>query len=352
MSSVLHNLPPDFNFKQVDILEKTLSANIALAELNGLILSIPHYEVLLLPLTAREAVASSEIENIFTTTLDLLEAELFPENNLSPAKKETLHYKHALLHGYNSVLKKEFISTNQVVDIQAILAPSKGGIRSIPGTKLMNNLGEVVYTPPQDKKEILSLMKNWEAYCNAKDSKEDALIRMAILHHQFESIHPFYDGNGRTGRILMVLHLMLEGRLRFPVLFLSGYLLKTKTDYYRLLQEVRTHNKWKEWILYILHAVEVQALETSGKIIKIKELQTKLKENFKNKLPKIYSAELADYLLSKAFYTQGDLVQTFSINRKTAARYLRLLVENKILKMKKVKKSNLYYLPEFIKILG
>ncbi len=343
-TSTLAHLPPKINLREVEILEKALKANIALAELNGLVVSIPNYEILLAPLTAREAVASSEIESIFTTTLDILQAELFPEEKLPKEQKETLNYKQALLAGYGSILSKEFISTNQIVDIQKVLEPSKSGIRKLPGTVIVNGLGEVIYTPPQGETLLRTLLKNWEDYGN-EPSEVDALIRMAILHYQFESIHPFYDGNGRTGRILMVLQLVLEKRLRFPILFLSGYILKTKRRYYELLQKVRTENSWKEWVIYVLEGIEKQSLETSQRILAIKELIEKTKHQ-------IHSRELMDYMFSKAFYSQKDMVKYLEINRKTASKYLEELRKKNVLGMKIVKKQKIYFNPKFIELLS
>lgn len=357
-TSALSSLPPKIDLREVEILEKALSANIALAELNGLVLSIPNYEILLVPLTAREAVASSEIESIYTTTLDILQAELFPEENLPKEQKETLNYKQALLAGYRSVLSKEFISTNQIIDIQKVLEPIKSGIRKLPGTVIVNGLGEVIYTPPQGEALLRTLLKNWEDYCN-KPSEIDALIRMAILHYQFESIHPFYDGNGRTGRILMVLHLVLEKRLRFPILFLSGYILKTKRRYYELLQKVRTENAWKEWIVYILEGIEKQSLETSQRILAIKTLIEKTKHPLaidgrptKGWFPKTISGNILDYWFSRAFYSQKDMVKALEINRKTASKYLDGFHKRGFLEMKIVKKQKIYFNPEFIKLLS
>jgi Fic family protein len=344
-------LPPKFNFRNVDILEAALSANAALAELNGLVLSIPNYEILLQPLTAREAVASSEIENIFTTTLDLLQAELFPES-LPQEQKETLNYKQALMSGYHSVQEKQFLATNQVVEIHSVLEPSKSGIRRLPGTQLVNSLGDVVYTPPQQESEIRELLNNWEDYSNVLDSKLDTLVRMAILHYQFESIHPFYDGNGRTGRILMVLQLVLEQKLRFPVLFLSGYILKHRKAYYEHLQGIRERSEWQEWVLFILKGVEVQSKETSNRILLIKNLLNSFRHEFQNRHPKIYSAEFCEYLFSKAFYSQSDLVRYLKINRKTASKYFQVLLDAKILEFKVVKKEKLYFHPEFLKLLS
>jgi len=347
----LSPLLPNFNFRQIELLEKALQANIALAELNGLVVSIPNFEVLLQPLTIREAVASSEIENIHTTTMELLQAELFPTDNLPLAQKETLRYKNALLAGLEVVREKGVLTTQDIVNIQGILEPAKPGIRTVPGTAIGNRYGEIIYMPPQEEEEILELMANWEKYCNDFSLTFDALIKIVMLHYQFEAIHPFYDGNGRTGRILMVLQMVLEKRLRYPVLFLSGYILENKKQYYQCLQAVTEKGEWNEWVMFLLEGIEKQARETSSKIMQMNDLHMKFRDEFKTKLPKIYFAELGEYFFSKAFYTQSDLSKIMNLERKTAAKYLNLLLKSGLILDKKVGRDRLYFIPGLLKIL-
>lgn len=353
MSKILP-LPPDFDFNQPDILKKALQANIALAELNGLIYSLPSYELLLQPLTAREAVASSEIENIRTTTLDILQAEIDEAKVLPKAQKETLRYKNALQAGYELTKKYGFIATNQIVGIQEVLEPDKSGIRTTMGTVIADGDGNIVHTPPQHEQEIRVLLKNLDDFTNnfSNHGDLDPLIKMAILHFQFESIHPFYDGNGRTGRILMVLYLYLVNRLRFPVLFISGYILKHKDQYYQYLNDLQNGGDWKQWILYILDAVEIQARETAGRITGIKHLQEEWKQMLKIQYPKIYSVDFLDYIFSKAFYTQTQLAKATGITRPTAIKYLEILLLDGKLKEQKLGKERLFYIPDFITLLS
>jgi Fic family protein len=351
--STLKPLPPKFDFDDIDILKKTNEANIALAELNGLIFSLPVYELLLQPLTAREAVASSEIENIRTTTLDILQAEITGETSLLPkAQKETLNYKDALLRGYQIVKDKEFISTNTTVEIQKVLEPNQSGIRNTMGTVIADGLGNVIYTPPQNEKDIRDLMDNLDSYVNDQKDNVDPLIKLAVYHYQFESIHPFFDGNGRTGRILMILYLYLVKRLRYPVLFISGFILKNKDSYYRLLQEVRTKENWKEWILFILDSVAIQSRETSQKVMQISDLKKSWKRILKDKYPQMYSIEMLDYLFAHAFYTQTHMSENVSITRQTAVKYMEILLEADLMREKKTGKERLFFIPDFLQILS
>ena len=345
-------IPPDFDFDDIEILKKAIKANTALAELNGLILSLPNYEILLQPLTIREAVASSEIENIRTTTIDILQAEISHEiNNLSKEQKETLNYKEALLSGFQRIKKQEFLATNDLVSIQKILEPNRSGIRNQMGTVIADSKGKVIYIPPQKENEIRDLMRSLDDFMNKKEDGIDPLIKMAIHHYQFETIHPFFDGNGRAGRIAMILYLILAGRLRYPVLFLSGYILENKVDYYRLLQEIREKNSWKEWILFILEGVTVQSKESSHKILAISHLKKHWKEILKTNYPQIYTVEILDYLFSQAFYTQTNMSVKLSISRPTSIKYLEIFEREGLMKEKKVGRERLFYIPAFLEVL-
>jgi Fic family protein len=346
-------LPPDFDSNDVEILKKTNRANIALAQLNGLIYALPNYELLLQPLTVREAVASSEIENIRTTTLDLLQAEIIGETaSLPTAQKETLYYKNALMQGYQSLKSNQFLATNSIVEIQKILEPNKPGIRTQMGTVIVDGYGQVVHKPPQNEKEIRDLMQNLDNYMNEHHTDTDPLIKLAVCHYQFESIHPFYDGNGRTGRIIMILYLVLTKRLDYPILFLSGYLLTNKAQYYKLLQEVRTLGKWKEWVLYILDGVIAQSEETAIKVKQISSLKLKWKKLLKEKYPQLYTIEVLDYLFGYAFYTQTHMESKVAISRPTVVKYMENLMQEGYVQDKKVGKERLFFIPEFIGILN
>lgn len=346
-------LPPDLNLDDVEILKKVNTANIALSKLEGSSLAIPNRNLLIEPLSVREAVASSGIENINTTVAEIFQAELSPEKIQSKAQKETLHYKDALRVGFALIKKQGFLNTNSFLEIQKILEPNKSGIRKLPGTKIENSsTGEILYTPPEGEGIIRGLLKNYEDYLNNFSDDVDPLIKLAILHYQFEAIHPFYDANGRTGRILMVLYLMLSGRLELPILFLSGYINQHRSDYYRLLNSVTKNGSWKEWILFILNAVEVQSFETAKTVSEIKKMHHHYKESIKSKLPKIYTAELVDYLFANPFYNQQSLAQIVAKERKTSAKYLNSLLDENLIQVFRFKREKIYYCPELLKLLS
>ncbi|MEM1312504.1 MAG: Fic/DOC family N-terminal domain-containing protein [Patescibacteria group bacterium] len=348
----LKKLPPDFDFDTLKIVKASREASVALAELNGLIYGIPNYELLLSPLTVREAVASSEIENIRTTTLDILQAEISSEKITVSAQKETINYKVALLKGYEIVKQKGFLATNDIVEIQRVLEPNKSGIRNQMGTVIADGYGNIVHTPPQQETEIRDLLADLDFFINNYNDGIDPLVKLAIIHYQFETIHPFFDGNGRTGRILMILYLVLVSRLHFPVLFLSGYILNQKVDYYRLLQEVRTVANWSDWVLFVLKGIEIQSKETSLKVKKISDLKLSWKKLLKEKYAKIYSINLLDYLFNFAFYTQTHFSNNINVSRPTASKYLDQFVKDGYLKDKKSGKEKIFFIPEFIEILS
>jgi Fic family protein len=347
-------LPPDFNFRTVEILEKTLKANIALAELNGLIISLPDKSLILLPFTAREAVSSSSIENIFSTTLDVLQYEIFgQETKIDLATKETLRYKEALFAGFELVKSKGILTTNDIVNVQSIVEPNKTGVRKIPGTVIARSDGKIVHTPPQSEHEIRDLLANLEKYINDQKFANDIdpLIKVAVSHYQFESIHPFYDGNGRTGRILMLLELVLYKRLTFPCLFLSDYLLKTKNQYYQNLQNLRLNKGWEKWVMYILEAIETQASLTAQKVRQIINLKSSFTTELSLKLPKLANHEVLEYFFSNAFYNVNQLSQKNKITAKTARNYLKSIENLGLFESKTVKNQKLYYIPGLLEIL-
>lgn len=351
--NLLPFLPPKVNLEDATILKKVNTANIALSKLEGSSLAIPNRNLLIEPLSVREAVASSGIENINTTVAEIFQAELFPDKTQSKAQKETLHYKDALRVGFSLIQKQGFLHTNSFLEIQKILEPNKEGIRKLPGTKIINSsTGEIIYTPPEGEDNIRRLLENYEQYFNNFSDDVDPIIKLAILHYQFEAIHPFYDGNGRTGRILMVLHLILAKRLELPILFISGYINQHRSDYYRLLNAVTKDGGWKEWIMFILNAVETQAAETAETVTQIKKMHKLHKETIKDKLSKIYTAELVDYLFANPFYSQQRLSQTLNKERKTAAKYLNLLLKENLIKAFKFKREKVYYCPELLKLLS
>jgi len=239
------------------------------------------------------------------------------------------------------------------IEIQSVLEPDKKGIRKVPGVRIANSAtGESLYTPPEGETLIRDLLKNLEDYYNnVVDSNIDTLIKTAVCHYQFESIHPFLDGNGRVGRILMVLQLILAQRLQTPILFLSGFINQNRADYYRLLMEVTSKNNWKEWILYILTAIEEQSKETTSTVLDIKDLMTKYREDIRKALPKIYSADMIEFLFSYPFYNQKNMVDDLGVTRKTASGYFSHLEKNGFITSMKIGRDVIYFNKNLIGLL-
>lgn len=347
-------LPPNYMFHDVDMLKKVNKANKAVFELNGLIRSLENPEMILQPLKVKEAVESSGIENINTTISEALQAELFASEKLTPEQKEIKNYKKSLLMGFKKVQEKRFLNTNDFIELQKELGIKHAGIRNLPGTRIGNHTtGETFYTPPDGEEAIRKLLKNFEEYYNNPDDDPDYLIKMAVLHYQFEAIHPFFDGNGRTGRILMVLYLVLQENLISPTLFISQYINKNRSEYYKLLREIPVKNNWREWILFILDAVEVQASKTGKTIVNILSLKSEFKKNVLPRYTFTYAQELLTYLFSNAFYTQSQLILNTPIkSNKTAIEYMNSLEEDGILKTFESKtKEKVYYFENLLKLL-
>jgi len=326
------------------VLKKLAQAHRSLAELKGVITSIPNQSILLETLTLREARESSAIENIISTFDEIYQSNLFSNIFASPAAKEVHQYAAALKKGFELVKQNHLLTNNHILQIQEVVEQNKAGFRKLPGTKLMNDkTGQVVYTPPQDYDTILSLMNNLETFINDDVMMDaDPLIKMAIIHHQFESIHPFYDGNGRTGRIINILYLVQKGLLHLPVLYLSHYIIHHKSDYYRLLQEVRDEGKWEEWILFILEGIEKTSAASVSLIASIKELMQQYKQQIRTNHPKLYSQDLLNNLF-KYPYTKIEFLQSdLQISRSTAIRYLETLVKAGILSKHKSGRDNFF----------
>jgi Fic family protein len=335
-------LPPKISLT-TKIFGKTIAANKALAELKGLAGLIPNQAIILNTLTLKEAKDSSEIENIVTTQDELYKAFSTDNSSLDPAVKEVLNYREALWYGYQFVKKKQLITSREIIKIQEILVGNNAGIRKQPGTALKNaRTGEVIYTPPFGKDIIENLLRNLEEYINEEKIEIDPLIKMAIIHYQFESIHPFYDGNGRTGRILNVLYLILQDLLELPILYLSSYIIKNKKKYYEGLQEVRLNNKWEDWILYMLDSVEQTSKDTIRLIKAIKISLDETLDSVKKKNPKIYSKELVEALFNQPYCRISMLEERLSVTRFTASKYLKELEETGLLKGEKVGRDMLY----------
>ncbi len=341
----------DYNLKTPRILEALNEASRSLAELKGFANSIPNQYILINAITINEAKDSSEIENIVTTHDSIYKA-LTESGYKDESAKEVVDYRSAIWRGYEIIKKKEFISTNILVELQGMIEHNNAGIRKTTGTKLINSkTNEVIYTPPQEETEIRDLLKNLEDYINEKDNEIDPLVKMALIHYQFESIHPFYDGNGRTGRILNVLYLVLNNLLDSPILYLSNYINKTKDEYYKLFKEFRENNNYEDWIIYILKGIK----ETSEKtILLIRQLQLMIEgyqEEFKTLLPKIYSEEILDSLFFEVYTRIPYIEKRCNVTRQTAATYLNSLVEVGLLEYEKVGRESIYKNTRLIDLL-
>ncbi len=310
-----------------------------LAELKGLCESLPNQSILLGTLGIQEAKDSSEIENIITTHDELYASQ---EDSASPAAKEVRHYVSALRVGYEAVRDSGLIRLETVLAVQAELEQNRAGLRKLPGTVLKNEAsGAVIYEPPQDATEVAALMGNLIDFIHADDGL-DPLLRMAIVHHQFESIHPFYDGNGRTGRILNLLMLQRDGLLNLPVLYLSRYITTTKPDYYRLLQTVREEGRWAEWCLYMIRGVAVTSRSAITLVKAFRDLMLMTKHNLREHLPKLYSQDLLNNLFRYP-YTKIEFVEReLGVSRPTAGNYLEQLTKAGFLHKQKMWKTNFY----------
>jgi Fic family protein len=333
------------------VLKRLASSSRALAELKGVAASIPNQGILINALGLQEAKDSSEIENIVTSHDELFQGDLLADTQPSASAKEVLHYRQALRIGFEQVRATGLITANHLIDIQAELERNRAGFRKLPGTALKDGAGRTVYTPPQDPAEIVRLMGELERFINdPAEFAADPLIKMALIHHQFESIHPFYDGNGRTGRILNVLYLVQQGLLDIPVLYLSHYIVNTKADYYRLLQTTRTHDTWEDWVLYMLTAVEVTARQTMATIADIRVALMDYKHRIRAGY-KFYSQDLINNLFMHP-YTKIEFVQRdLKVSRLTATKYMDLLDEGGFVKKQKIGRTNYYVNPALTGIL-
>ena len=337
----LKTLPLSRNIETQKVLKKAISANRALAKLNGVAKIIPNSQILINSLVLREAKDSSEIENIITTHDELFRAEL-DISSVTNETKEVEHYRQALLKGFALVKENKLLLKRDIIAIQKELEQNDAGVRRQSGTVLRNMAtGEVVFEPPQEYEVIEELLANLEQYIN-EPNELDPLVNMAIIHYQFESIHPFYDGNGRTGRIINILYLILKELLDIPILYLSSYIIQHKADYYRLLQEVRTEENWEEWVLYMLDGVEQTSLETIELINSIYALMHKTKTEIKEKLPKIYSKDLVEILFMHPYTKIDFLVDGLGITRQTASKYLNQLEEIGIMHNIQIQNSKFY----------
>ena len=347
---IIPTLPLPYDLETVAVLKQLNKANKKLAELKGIARTIPNENILISMLALQEARDSSAVENIVTTQDDLYQAGVSDNIRIiNPATKEVLRYREAIFEGFEMVRKNKILSNNVIKKVQEKVKENNAGFLVSPSKALVNQSdGRVIYTPPQDINEVNEKMSNLEAFINDQElSSLDPLIKMAIIHHQFESIHPFGDGNGRTGRIVNILYLVITDLLDLPILYLSRYITHHKGEYYHLIQAIRDKNtdnakEWEEWILFILKGVE----ETAGNTIELVKGISQLMAEYKNVLrpifDKAYKHELINNLFfhpyTKIEYMQHDMI----VQRKTAAKYLDKIVETGLLEKVKKGRENYY----------
>lgn len=340
------DLPPPGELETKLVLKYAALAHRFLAELKGRAATIPNQGILIDTLSLQEAKASSEIENIVTTQDELFQAALFPDNPSSPAAKEVALYRDALRSGLKDLHGKQgVISNNSIIAMFQILKRTEGGFRNSPGTALKNDqTGEIVYVPPQGGDEVITHMTALEKFINADDMRHlDPLVRMAIIHHQFESIHPFPDGNGRLGRILNVLYLTQQGLLDIPILYLSRYITRNKGDYYKLLQSVRETGDWEPWLIYMLTAVAETSAQTIELIGGIRDLMARYKQEIRSEYSRIYSQDLLNNLFRHPYTRIDYLVNDLGVSRQTASKYLDQLAAGGLL-VKHHSGRNVYFI--------
>ncbi len=344
--------PPREKVETIEVLRQANKSTAALAELKGIAKTIPNQAMLINAIVLQEAKDSSEIENIITTQDELYKALTVNKSKISAEAKEVVNYRRAIFSGFDIVKKQGFIRVNDIISIQQELVDNTAGIRSMPGTVLKNDkTGEIVYTPPQDKTEILELLTNFIHHYNKIDHDLSPLINLAILHYQFESIHPFYDGNGRTGRILNILYLILNELIDVPILYLSSFIIDHKPDYYRLLNGTNHDGKWEDWIMFMLKAIESTSKDTILRITNIKNQLDKAITKVQKESPKIYRKELVELLFEQPYSKIDFVVNRLGVERKAASRYLRELEEIGVLESQKVGRETLYINKELIEIL-
>jgi len=343
-------LPPKADIETKAILRKTISAGRALAQLKGTLLNLPNPTLFLDTIYLQEAKASSEVENIITTNDELYKSLVADRKVENSATKEVLSYKEALWLGLEQLKKKPFITTNLCVSIVQCIKQNTASIRVTPGTTLSNTKGEVIYTPPSGEKVIREKLANLEKFINENETI-DPLIKMALMHYQFEAIHPFADGNGRTGRILLLLYLKLSGLLDTPAIYLSEYIIKNKADYYKSLRSVTENNDWENYILYMLDMIEETSMKGLERLNKITTTMDRTANEIKTKLPKVYSKDLVEILFRLPYTKRQHLIDENIGNPKTVGNYLQTLEENGFLKSVKVGKEKLYLNEALLKIL-
>ncbi len=342
-------LPLQYDLETTAILKQLAKANRALAELKGVASSIPNENILISSLSLQEAKDSSSIENIITTQDDLYKADLNIRNlSISPATKEVQDYREAIYQGFNLVRTNKLLTNNHIIKIQNTLKHTSGGFRTVPGTTLKRDDGVIIYEPPQNPQDVVHYMEDLESFINDPSLSDlDPLVKMAIIHHQFESIHPFTDGNGRTGRIVNILYLVINDLLDLPILYLSRYITHNKGEYYRLIQEIRDKDgnnaqEWEDWIVFILKGVEETAQETIDLVKGISTLMAEYKQMLRPLFGQTYKHELLNNLFYHPYTKIEFLCKDMSVQRKTASKYLEMITGTGLLEKVKVGRENFY----------
>ncbi len=345
-------LPPKQGIETAAIWKKTITASRALAELKGAITNLPNPTLFVDTINLQEAQASSAIENIITTQDELFKASIADRKIENNATKEVIHYKDALWYGFEELKKRPILNTNLFIAIMQIIKENTSGIRNTPGTKLTNPItGKVIYTPPEGEDVIRDKLKALEDFIH-EDDQIDPLIRLALIHYQFEAIHPFTDGNGRTGRIILLLYLKFTGLMELPALYLSDYIINHKRDYYTGLRLVTEEDNWENWILYILDMIESTALKGREQIARIEKLMIEMGAEIQTRVsPKIYSKDLMEVLFKLPYTKRSFLISAGIGNLKTVGIYLNELEKAGFLKSEHVGKEKLYLNTELMKIL-
>lgn len=335
-------LPPQKSVESSVVFKKTISASRALSELKGAITNLPNAHLFVDTLQLQEAQASSAIENIITTQDDLFKNSITESIIKDPAIKEVLHYKKALWFGIEELTKRPVLTTNLFIKLVQLIKENQEGIRNVPGTQLANPVtGAIIYTPPEGEEVIRQKLKNLEDFIHNEDDI-DPLIKMAIIHYQFEAIHPFFDGNGRTGRILLLLYLKLSGLLDKTVLYLSKYIIENKNNYYLKLRKVTEAQDWEGWILFMLDMIEQTSRKDRERIIAVDTWMKEMGSIIASRLPKIYSKELIKVLFKLPYTKRQHLVEAGLGNSKTVGRYLNELEKEGLLKSEPVGKEKFY----------
>ena len=345
----LPTLPPSHDLESKTILKRCIAARAALAELKQAAELIPNQAMLINTIPLLEAKDSSEIENIVTTT-DKLFQHSQTESQADSATKEALRYRTALSQGFHALTDKP-LCTSTAVEICRTLKGVNMDIRRTPGTQLINDrTGEIIYTPPEGEATLRDLLANWERFLH-NETELDPLIRMAVGHYQFEAIHPFIDGNGRTGRVINILYLIQENLLTLPILYLSRHIIAHKADYYRLLLDVTRHQAWEAWVIFMLDAVAETASWTTAKINTIRKLSDHTSQYVRERLPKIYSRELVDVIFEQPYCRIANLVEKDLAQRQAASRYLKDLAAIGVLHEMTAGKEKLFIHPKLLQLL-